>query len=188
MKIISRQEAKSRGLTRYFTGKPCKHGHVAERLIGNSGCAECDRLRAKAKNAAWVAKNPEKRKAQKKRHYEKNKPKVLAACAEYREANKEAICAYFKRYKQENKAKVNAISRRRNAAKKQRTPAWLTADDFWIMKEVYKLAQLRSRLTGIKWHVDHIVPLQGKTVSGLHVPTNLQVIPYKDNILKGNNG
>ena len=131
------------------------------------------------KNRRYKDRHPDAVKRHKKAFYERNKPKVLAACAGYREANKEARRAYFKRYKQDNKDKVNATNRRRDAAKKQRTPLWLTADEFWIMKEAYKLAQLRSRLTGIKWHVDHIVPLQGKMVSGLHVPTNLQVIDRK---------
>ena len=44
MQIISRSEAKAKGLKRFFTGKPCKHGHVAERYVGSSGCVECQRV------------------------------------------------------------------------------------------------------------------------------------------------
>jgi len=44
MQIITRAEAKERGLKRYFTGKPCKHGHICERNISNSGCVECKKL------------------------------------------------------------------------------------------------------------------------------------------------
>jgi hypothetical protein len=43
MQIISRAEAKAKGLNRYFTGKPCKHGHVAERVVFNGACVECER-------------------------------------------------------------------------------------------------------------------------------------------------
>ena len=43
MQIISRAEAKAKGLKRYFTGKPCKHGHVAERVVVNATCVECER-------------------------------------------------------------------------------------------------------------------------------------------------
>jgi hypothetical protein len=45
---------------------------------------------------------------------------------------------------------------------------------------------LRTKMTGIEWHVDHIIPLQGKNVSGLHTPYNLQVIPASWNTAKGN--
>jgi len=43
MQVISRAEAKAKGLKRYFTGKPCKHGHVAERVVVNATCVECER-------------------------------------------------------------------------------------------------------------------------------------------------
>ena len=67
-----------------------------------------------------------------------------------------------------------------------RTPAWLTVDDLWLIEQAYELAALRTKLFGFSWHVDHILPLQGKQVSGLHVPTNLQVIPWVDNVRKAN--
>ena len=56
----------------------------------------------------------------------------------------------------------------------------------WLIKEVYELAQLRTKLFGFSWHVDHIIPLKGKLVSGLHVIENLQVIPGIENIIKKN--
>lgn len=66
------------------------------------------------------------------------------------------------------------------------TPKWLTDDDKWMIREIYNLRALRDKLTGIKWHVDHEIPLKGKFVCGLHVPTNLQVLTGADNVRKGN--
>lgn len=66
---------------------------------------------------------------------------------------------------------------------KQATPKW--ADNNAI-KEFYITAQKLSKETGIPHEVDHIIPLQGKLVSGLHVPTNLQVITEFENISKNN--
>jgi hypothetical protein len=67
-----------------------------------------------------------------------------------------------------------------------RTPKWLTSDDMWLMEQAYELARLRQQITGGEWHVDHIVPLRGKNVSGLHVPLNLRVIPRALNQRKAN--
>ena len=56
----------------------------------------------------------------------------------------------------------------------------------WSRQEAYELAALRSKMFGFSWHVDHVLPLQGKLVSGLHTPYNLQVIPWVDNVRKAN--
>jgi hypothetical protein len=69
---------------------------------------------------------------------------------------------------------------------KQRTPKWLDAISFDRIKNEYQLAALLSKVTGSSWHVDHIIPLQGKLVSGLHVPSNLRVLPALENISKKN--
>jgi hypothetical protein len=89
-------------------------------------------------------------------------------------------------YRQKNKSAEAENVRRRQAKLLQRTPKWLTVDDIWLMREAYSLAQLRTQMFGFAWHVDHILPLQGKVVSGLHVPQNLQVISWADNLSKAN--
>jgi hypothetical protein len=90
--------------------------------------------------------------------------------------------AYRKRFPEKHAVK----EARRRTAKLLRTPAWLTPDDFWIIEQAYDLAATRSKLFGVPWEVDHIIPLRGKFVSGLHVPINLQVIPAVVNRAKTN--
>ena len=96
------------------------------------------------------------------------------------------IQTYAKEYRTKNKERLNYVCQLRKIALLNRTPSWLTQDDFWLIEEAYELAWKRTELFGFSWHVDHIVPLRGKTVSGLHVPTNLQVIPWLENQRKTN--
>jgi len=85
-----------------------------------------------------------------------------------------------------NQGKVNAKSMKRFSSKILRTPPWLTAKQLLEIQGFYIRAKIAEDFTGEKWHVDHIIPLQGKTVSGLHVPWNLQLLPALKNISKGN--
>ena len=89
-------------------------------------------------------------------------------------------------WKQANPAKVIAATTARKKHVKIRTPKWLTAVDFERIQNEYKLAALLTKVTGTPWEVDHIYPLLGKTVSGLHVPSNLRAIQKTDNLAKSN--
>ena len=91
--------------------------------------------------------------------------------------------AALHKWKQENKGLVNAATYKRRTAKLNRMPLWADKNK---IKELYKLAQIKTKETGFSWHVDHIIPLQGELVSGLHVFNNLQVISGIDNIKKHN--
>jgi hypothetical protein len=106
-----------------------------------------------------------------------------AGRARWAAANPEKHAAGKIKWKRTHVAAVNAAHSRRRATKIQATPAW--ANEFFI-EEAYHLAQLRTKATGFEWHVDHIVPLRSKLVCGLHVETNLQVIPAVKNLKKGN--
>ena len=92
---------------------------------------------------------------------------------------------YFKWYTA-NPGKRTANHAKYVLKKSLRTPSWLTEDDYWLIEQAYIVAQERSIKYGVQFHVDHIVPLNGKTVSGLHVPENLQVIPWHENLSKSN--
>ena len=74
----------------------------------------------------------------------------------------------------------------RRAAKLQRIPAWLTDKHRKEIAAIYKQAAQITAHTGIAHHVDHILPLQGKNISGLHVPSNLQILTATENKSKGN--
>jgi hypothetical protein len=80
-------------------------------------------------------------------------------------------------------ARRNATSGKRRAAKLQRTPAW---SDQALILAVYERARELTEATGTEHHVDHIYPLQGRLVSGLHVDTNLQILTGPDNCRKNN--
>lgn len=105
---------------------------------------------------------------------------------EWRKTNYEYSLAYGKYHRKIKAVQYTAKAAKRRAAKLLRTPKWLTADDLFMIEEAYHLAKLRTELLGVQYHVDHILPLQGKKVSGLHVPANLQVIPAKENLKKSN--
>jgi len=90
------------------------------------------------------------------------------------------------RWAAHNPDKANAIKAKRRASKISRTPPWLTQEHFQAIQAIYKQAKVLSDTTGVLHHVDHIVPLQGLNVSGLHVPWNLQVLTATDNLSKGN--
>ena len=79
-----------------------------------------------------------------------------------------------------------ALKAKQRAGKLNRVPAWLTEEDNWMMREIHHLARLRTDLTGVWCDVDHIIPLRGELVCGLHVPANMQVITHSHNSSKGN--
>ena len=91
-----------------------------------------------------------------------------------------------KRWRESNPDKRSANEAKRRASKLNATPPWLTDEQCAHMQRTYRLCAVISAATGQKYHVDHIVPLQGKNVCGLHVPWNLRVIPAKLNLEKGN--
>jgi hypothetical protein len=83
MEIVTLGEARENGLKRYFTGKPCKHGHVAERLVSTKGCVECAKatrkryaLQIKRIQATWYQNNKDKVKEQTTEWVKKNREKV----------------------------------------------------------------------------------------------------------------
>jgi hypothetical protein len=104
----------------------------------------------------------------------------------YREKNKLKIKLQKRLYRSSNRSKFNAKAAKRRSAKLKATPKWLTCIELQQIEELYEIAQAFKLYTGDDYHVDHIVPLQGKNVCGLHVPWNLQVLLAKENLIKHN--
>jgi hypothetical protein len=186
MEIISLQQAKDLGCTRYFTGVPCRHGHLAERLVSSRSCVICTHIKLhdyRINNRDELLAR--KRKAQKEyriKYPERVRATVKATVKKHRVSRNAEKAAWARK----NRGRVLAWCRARQLDKAKRTPSWLTPEDKWLIEEVYDLATKRTQATGVSWHVDHKYPLRGKTISGLHVPLNLQVILGSENSRKGN--
>ena len=154
----------------------------------NTFCIECHKADNLARKARMRA-DPTFKKAElayKKAYRERTAEQRAIYMSEWRNQNKEHTLQYGKKYRTDNKARLNYLCQFRKISLIQRTPAWLTQDDLWIIKEAYELASQRTKMFGFSWHVDHNIPLRGKNVSGLHVPTNLRVIPWFENQQKTN--
>ena len=170
------KEARFYGLSRYFTGLPCKYGHFAERYAKSGHCIACDNKRIK---------NTELRAKSIKSYYEKNKQKCFKRVKLQKQKNVGSAYRYVKTSRAKYPSKINALNAKRHASKLNRTPKWLNNGHLFEIDCIYKYCQSLNSV-GLDYHVDHIVPLQGNSVSGFHVPWNLQVIPAKINISKGN--
>ena len=171
----TKKEARAIGAPRYFTGVACKRGHFSERYSDGSHCVQCDNERIKPK---------EQRQKAIKNYYEKNVEKCIEANKKWKQKSGKGY-AYVKISRTKNPSVMHFANAKRHAAKMSRTPKWLDAVDWLEIQSIYKYCSaLRS--VGIDYAVDHIVPLQGNDVSGLHVPWNLQVITSAENSAKGN--
>jgi hypothetical protein len=105
---------------------------------------------------------------------------------DYYSRNRQYYLDYEKnRYRNKKSDNVARVAKRR-AKKLQATPEWLTQEHLDQIKDIYAHARDCEVVTGDQYHVDHIVPLQGKDVCGLHVPWNLQVLPAEVNQSKSN--
>ena len=110
----------------------------------------------------------------------------LETSQKWKQNNKQKVKDYQSVWFKNNRAKRNALQMKRHASQMLRTPKWLSKEQLKEIEDFYLMAKELEKVFQWKQHVDHIVPLLGKTVSGLHVPWNLQILSAKANITKGN--
>lgn len=150
--LITREQAKFLGRSRYFTGKPCKRGHVAERFVAGRTCVECKR---------------------------ETQPSNYEALKQYRDKDYyERQKVHQRNYRLTDNGRANrrTLAAHYRAMKLQRTPSWANRE---AINDFY-----RNCPEG--YEVDHIIPLQGENVSGLHIAENLQYLTKSENCSKGN--
>ena len=199
MNILLRKEAVRQGLKRYFNGIPCPRGHIAERLVKGS-CVICDRadtLERNRRNAkkiaqnsreyrkvnpekvaatdrAWRAAHPERVRERKAASQKRNRQAANLRNRRYHEKHRDRVNARVAAWQKANPAKSCAKTLRRHAAKLRRIPKWA---DHEAMGMVYQAAQIaKTTWPDVQIHVDHVLPLRGRTVSGLHTHRNLQIL------------
>ena len=147
-----------------------------------SGCKLCDNALYKT----WYEANKKRKGVTNKAWREANKELRATTNKAWYKANKERVTATTKEWSKANRGRKNAAGAKRDAAKLDRTPPWLTKEDYQCIAAIYVEAARRTKETGIPHEVDHIIPLQGQTVSGLHVPSNLQILTKSENCRKSN--
>lgn len=197
--IISREAARQASLVRYYTGIPCKRGHLAERHVSARACVECARMHRKArywrdpKTAvatvqeyyranrekvrnranAYDRANPDKKRALFKVWYDRNREARAKLKAEQRKASPEVFKARYDRWAAANPEQVIAKNRLREARKKgaegRHTGAEVKA---LLVRQKSKCASCATSLkTG--YHADHIVPL---SKGGSNWISNIQLL------------
>jgi hypothetical protein len=150
-------------------------------------CKACTKI----DNADWYLRNREDKLAKNKKWALENKEARNALSRKYQKQRKDYYSAHNKEWHKKHKddpafrERVRVKSRNRIARVKQATPSWISAIEAAQMQEFYDIAKARSMQTGERYEVDHIIPLGGSVVSGLHVPWNLQIIKEKENLAKG---
>lgn len=180
---ITRAEAQRTNSIYYFTGKPCVNGHISKRLT-KGGCYECAKGFSLRSKKTKFDVDPDAVRAKDRQRYAANAERVKKRRREYVKRNHEAVKERQRiRYKITPPApeSLNAMNARRRASKLNATPPWTTPEMRLEMKNIYKQSIEMGKQLGVKFHVDHVIPLKGVVVSGLHVPWNLRIITQQEN-------
>lgn len=158
----------------------CKECHTAAQMRRYNR----DPRKAIAASQAWYTKNIDKKREYDKQYFLKDKSKKGKHNKAWNERNKEKVSKTHSAWKKLNSEKVASYASQRRARELNASPSWLTPEQKDEILYMYWLARDLRLTTGENYHVDHIIPLQGKGVCGLHVPWNLQILPADLNLRK----
>jgi hypothetical protein len=193
----SPEEAQQRGEAFYFSGRPCVNGHFSLRRVRggkDGGCQGCKIIA----DASYSKKNRATKRVHAQKYKEANAERIAAERKERYLREQQRASEMSRKWYSENKRRkaktmkenrlIKAADHRRRAMErfhhtKRAKPKWC---DDEAVAQVYRQAQLASLVFGLPHHVDHIIPLRGKLVCGLHVHNNLQILDVWDNCSKGN--
>jgi 5-methylcytosine-specific restriction endonuclease McrA len=194
--IISRQEAKERGLRHYFTGKPCKRGHLSLRLVSECSCLGCvafhtrkyyanNREAFKVKNAERHAAHKERNNALCRDYYHQNKETEKVRKKAWYAANKERMQEKSRRWRANNPLAVNVIYNANRRARRKGNGGTYTAKDVRDLLQLQKgrCSYCKKKMNG-EYQVDHIVPLSR---GGSNDRKNLQIVCPPCNLAKHGN-
>jgi hypothetical protein len=183
----TRAEAKATGAKYYFTGEPCKHGHIAPRKTKGAcvGCLKVEWEKGNQTRAEYFRQYNQSEAGQKakREYYERNKEVVVARANARPDQEKRQ---YKSKHKRTNPEYYNTLNNVRKRRHRNATPPWITKEERATMRQLYVQAVRLTQVTGERYVVDHIVPLISPEVCGLHVPWNLRVITQMENLKKSN--
>lgn len=145
-------------------------------------CPICKRL----SQDKWTKLNSERIVSYKKDYIGANRVTINADKKEWYQDNKEEKKAYEVKYRVNNRGKHIAARKKYKEAKRKAAPKWLTKEQLKQIERYYTVAAWIKSILGEPIDVDHIVPLQGTNVRGLHVPWNLQLLTRQVNCEKSN--
>jgi 5-methylcytosine-specific restriction endonuclease McrA len=179
-KVITRAEAIALGLSRYFTGKPCKHGHVAERRIEGK-CVECVRedvvenAKIYAERAAvWNRENRDRINENRKIAYHENLEESRAKAREQYAKNPESAKRTVQKWRKENPDAARNLWRNSRALRRGADGKHTKEDvSRMLVRQNHKCNACKISLTDTGFHVDHITPV---SKGGSNWPWNLQIL------------
>lgn len=169
MRITGRKEARERGLTRFYTGVPCLHGHICERMTCDSHCVECLKVQVKRRRATTGKVAHRKR--------------VAKGTAKWRAANKQRIKIVEATWRKNNPNVIRANNQKRRARKLNAEGGYTPQDIRDLLhKQNNQCIKCLISFELVPYTVDHITPLSR---GGSNWPDNLQLLCGSCNASKG---